>query len=197
MSNWNDTAIPAAAWLLPVGTPGGINSGLDGVPAGSGIVRLGDEIIRLDAGMYRLWRGAAAAPPTGELISWGNAQGIDDAAGRVRELKTAGLLIQDGPDVHRRVGQLALRLIGECLGNGLEAGPTFLLLGRNHARLLVDAYLYEVLLRSDGVSPVSVLCNAVDASRHLPRGRTSVEALADGLPTLVRNEVVLLEAAIR
>jgi hypothetical protein len=197
MSNWSDAAIPAAAWLLPVGTPGGINSGLDGVPAGSGIVRLGDEIIRLDAATYRLWRGAAAAPPIGELISWGNTQGIDDATGRLRELKTAGLLIGDGPDVHRRVGRLALRLIGECMGNGLEAGPTFLLLGRNNARLVVDAYLFEVLLRSDGVSPVSVLCDAVDASRHLPRSRPSVEALADGLPTLVRNEVVLLEAAIR
>ena len=81
------------------------------------------------------------------------------------ELTTAGLLIEDGPDVHRRVGRLALRLIGECMGNGPEAGPTFLLLGRNHARLLVDAYLFEVLLRSDGVSPVSVLCNAVDASQ--------------------------------
>lgn len=197
MSDWSDAAIPAAAWLLPVGTPGGINSGLDGVPAGSGIVRLGDEIIRLDTGMYRLWRGAAAAPPTGELISWGNAQGIDDAAGRLGELKTAGLLIEDGPDVHRRVGRLALRLIGECMGNGPEAGPAFLLLGRNNARLLVDAYLFEVLLRSDGVSPVSVLCDTVDAARPLPRSRPSVEALAAGLPALVRNEVVLLEAAIR
>jgi hypothetical protein len=185
------------AWLLPIGTPGGINSGFDGIPVGSGIVRLGDRLISLDLSLYRLWRAAAAAPRAEELITWGTAQGISDVADRVRHLEDAGLLIKEGPDVQQRIGHLALRLLGECLGNGTDISPAFLVLGRNKTQLQVNAYLFEVLLRSDGVSPVSVTCDALDAARPQPSHRPCIEALAQGLPVLVRNEVVLLEAAVR
>lgn len=151
-------------WLVPVGIPGGVNTGLDGVPPGSGIVRLGRELCYLDFGLYRLWRAAAAAPQTVELISWGIAQGIPNVDDSVRALEDAELLIEEGPDVYHRVGRLAIRLIGECLGNGNEASPTFLVLGRNNAQVRVDASLFEVLMRCDGVSPVSIICEVLDAS---------------------------------
>jgi hypothetical protein len=179
-------------WLIPVGIPGGINAGFDGIPVGSGIVRLGDSLAALDPGHYRLWRAAAAAPQVGQLIAWGAAQGISDAADRVRELQDAELLIGDGPGIAQRIGRLTLRLLGECLGNGADISPVFIMRGRNQTRLQVDAHLFEVLLHSDGVSPISVTCAALDASRSRPGRRPCIETLAEGLPVLVRNEVVLL-----
>lgn len=184
-------------WLLPVGIPGGVNSGFDGVPDGYGIVKLGDKLGCLDPRHYRLWRAAAAAPQAEELIAWGTGRGIPDAAGRVRELEDAGLLIEEGPQVAERVGTLALRLIGECLGNGAEVGPVFLVGGRKGNQLQVDAYLFELLLHCDGVNPVWVTCDALDASRSEPRYRPRLKTLIDGLPLLVRNEVVLLEGVSR
>jgi hypothetical protein len=183
-------------WLLPVGTPGGVNSGLDGIPPGSGIVRLGDKLVYLDLSLYRLWRAAAAAPQAADLISWGNAHGITDADERIHALEDVGLLIEEAPDIEHRVGRLALRLIGECVGNGTEVSPTFLVLGRNDARLQVDAYLFAVLMRCDSVSPISIMCEAVDASRPHD-GPSCIQALTARLPILVRNEVIQLEAAVR
>jgi hypothetical protein len=184
-------------WLLPVGVPGGINSGFDGIPDGSGVVRLGDKLSFLDPDHYRLWRAAAAAPQAEQLIAWGAGQGIPDAAGRVHQLQDAELLIEDAPEVAKRIGGLALRLIGECLGNGAEVSPVFLVRGRNGTQLQVDAYLFEVLLHCDGVSPVSFSCDALDASRSEPGYRPRIQTLTEGLPVLVRNEVVLLEVAVR
>jgi|ERR1700722_3182043 len=184
-------------WILPVGTPGGINSGIGAVQAGSGVVRLGDQLLSLDCSMYRLWRTAAAAPQLEELIAWADAQGMPDARDRIRALEAAGLLIADGPELRQRIGRLAVRLIGECLGNGMQLNSAFLVLGRNKRQLQVDAQLFEVLLRSDGVSPVSLMCDALDAARLDPGGIPRIEFLAEGLPTLVRNEVILLEATIR
>jgi hypothetical protein len=183
-------------WLLPVGIPGGINSGLDGIAAGSGLVRLGDKLAGIELGHYRLWRAAAAAPQAEQLIAWGAAQGIPDAAERVRQLEEAELLIADGPGVEQRIGRLALRLLGECLGNGADLGPAFLVRGRNRTRLQVDGRLFEVLLHSDGVSPLSITCDALDASRSRPGRQRCIETLAEGLPMLVRNEVVLLGEAV-
>jgi hypothetical protein len=182
-------------WLLPVGVPGGINSGFDGIDAGSGIVRLGDKLAGIELGHYRLWRAAAAAPQAEQLIAWGAAQGIPDAAERVRQLEEAELLIADGPGVEQRIGRLALRLLGECLGNGADSSLAFVVLGRGKTQLQVEASLFEVLLNSDGVRPISVTCNALDASQS--RRRPCIESLAEGLPALVRNEVVLLGEAVR
>jgi hypothetical protein len=183
-------------WLLPVGTPGGINSGFDGVRDGSGIVRMGNNIGCLDLDGYRLWRAAAAAPQLDQLIAWGTSKGIPDAADRIRELGEAGLLVEEGPSAAECIGRLALRLIGECLGNGTDVSPVFLVGGRKGNRLQVDAYLFEVLLRCDGVSPVSITCDSLDKSRSEPGYRPRIQTLTDGLPALIRNEVVLLEAAV-
>jgi hypothetical protein len=183
------------SWLVPVGTPGGVNSGMDGVPDGSGVVRLGSELIGLEFSLYRLWRAAAAAPQPGELISWGDAQGIPDAGDRVRALADAGLLIEDGPEVGDRIGRLALRLLGECLGNGADSSPAFLVMGRSGTPVQVGGRLFEILLRADGVSPLATACAALDASRAAES--PGLQALTEGLPLLVRNEVVALEAAMR
>ncbi len=184
------------SWLLPVGTPGGINSGFDGIPDGSGIVRLGEKLMYLDLNLYRLWRAAAAAPQAAELLAWGATHGILEVDDCVRALLDAELLIQEGPDVQLRVGRLALRLIGECLGNGEHLKPTFLVLGRNNVQLQVDAYLFELLMRCNGVSPISMMCDWLDASNPRPGWPPSIETLTAGLPMLVRNEVVQLEAAV-
>ena len=40
--------------------------------------------------------------------------GITDVGDRLRELKEAGLLIEETSDVHAVVGQLAVRVVGEC-----------------------------------------------------------------------------------
>jgi TraM recognition site of TraD and TraG len=79
------------AWLLPVGTPGGICSGLDEIPDGSGIVRLGEQTMYLDPAMYRVWRAAAAAPQIEELIDWATTQGIGEAESLIRDLEGADL----------------------------------------------------------------------------------------------------------
>ena len=185
------------SWLLPVGTPGGINSGFDGIPDGSGIVRLGEEIIYLDLNLYRLWRAVAAAPQAMELRTWANAQGILAVDDCIRALKDAELLIEEGPDIQRRVGRLGFRLIGECLGNGKNLDPMFLVLGRNNAQLRVDVDLFELLMRCDGVSPISMMCSSLDASRPHSGWPPCIETLIAGLPTLVRNEVIQLEAALQ
>lgn len=183
------------SWLVPVGTPGGINSGVDGIPDGAGLVRLGTDLVGLDPGAYRLWRAAAAAPAAGDLIAWAAEQGITEAADRVRALADAGLLLEDGPDAPGRIGRLALRLVGECLGNGADRSPAFLVLGRGGTPMQVGAGLFEILLRADGVSPLAATCEALDAAR--PGSGPGIEALAEGLPLLVRNEVVTLEGAAR
>src|SRR5690349_4335305 len=72
------------SWLLPVGTPGGITSGFEGIPDGSGIVKLADKLGCLDPDQYRLWRAAAAAPQAEDLVEWAASRGIADAARRVR-----------------------------------------------------------------------------------------------------------------
>lgn len=179
-------------WLLPVGTPGGINSGFEDMPAGSGLVRRGGQLLCLDRGAYRLWRAAAAALQSDELLSWGSDLGITDVGGRLGELKEAGLLIEETSDVHAVVGRLAVRLVGECLGNGTEIRPDFLVLGRNNTQLRLDAFLFEILLRSDGVTPVAAICRQLDELRQ-PGQRPSIETLTAGLPALVRNEVVQLD----
>jgi hypothetical protein len=184
-------------WLLPVGTPGGVNSGFDGIPDGSGIVKLGDKLGCLDPGHYRLWRAAVTAPQAEQLIAWGTGQGIADAAERIRQLQEAELLIAEGPAADKQIEGLALRLIGECLGNGAEVSPVFLVRGRNGNQLQVDAFLFEVLLRCDGLNPISVTCETLDATRSEPGYRPRIQTLIAGLPTLVQNEVVLLEVAIR
>ncbi|MGE2818134.1 hypothetical protein ACQI5H_23770 [Mycobacterium heidelbergense] len=183
-------------WLLPVGIPGGVNSGLDGIPDGSGIIRSGDKLIHLDLSLYRLWRTAAAAPQAGELISWATAHGITNAAEGIQALADAELLLEEGPEIEQRVGRLSLRLLGECVGNGTEVSPMFLVLGRNNARLHVDACLFRILILCDRLRPISIVCEAVDASR--PRdGAPCIEALTARLPMLVRNEVIQLEATVR
>jgi len=184
-------------WLLPVGTPGGINSGFDGIPNGSGIVRLGGELGCLEPDDYRLWRAAFAAPQAEELIDWGAERGIAGAADRVRQLEDDGLLLAESPTVSERFGALALRLIGECLGNGEEVSPVFFIGGRSGTRLQVDGFVFEVLLGCDGLGTVGAMCDTLDAMRSEPGYRARLETLTRSLPILVRSEVVQLERAVR
>jgi type IV secretion system protein VirD4 len=68
----------------------------------------------------------------------------------------------------------------------------------NSRRRLVEAADLagpEILLHADGVSPVAAMCGALDAAR--PGPAPGIETLTSGLPLLVRNEVVALEAAAR
>jgi hypothetical protein len=183
-------------WLLPVGTPGGINSGLDGIPDGNGVVRLGEDLVGLDWNLYRVWRAAAAAPQVEELRTWANTNGILAVDECISVLRDAGLLIEDGPHARLHVGRLALRLIGECLGNGSELSSTFFVVGRNNVQLQVDAYVFELLMRCDGLHPISAMCDLLDASAPQPGWPPCIDVLTAGLPMLVRNEVVQLGGAV-
>jgi hypothetical protein len=180
--------------LLPVGTPGGINSGFDGIPAGSGTVRLGSYIVHVDAGTYRLWRMAFAAPERDRLLSWAHSAGLADAKQRIAELESDGLLFEEGPAMPQRMGTIAIRLIGECLGNGTEATPSFHVVGRNGTSLVVNPYLFEILLRSDGVTSLALTCRALESAWPLSVGPSCLEAFCRALPELVRHEVVILDA---
>jgi hypothetical protein len=174
-----------------------MNSGFNGLPEGYGMVRLGTEFACLEPDDYRLWRAAAAAIDAEELRDWGISHGIADAVERVRQLENAELLIAEGPDVAERIRGLVVHLIGECLGNGAEISPVFFVRGRGGAILQVDGFLFELLLRSDGLVPVSVTCEGLDAMRPEPGYRPRIEALTEALPVLVRNGVVLLETAVQ
>jgi hypothetical protein len=180
--------------LLPVGTPGGINSGFDGIPAGSGMVRLGRYIVHLDAGNYRLWRMAFAVPKRDRFIAWARSEGLTDPEQRIAELESDELLFEEGPAMPERVGAMAVRLIGECLGNGTEATSSFHVWGRNGALLVINPYLYEILLRSDGVTPLALICRALESAWPPGAGASCLEAFSGALPELVRNQVVLLDA---
>jgi hypothetical protein len=180
--------------LLPVGTPGGINSGFDGIPAGSGMVRLGRYIVHLDAETYRLWRMAFAAPERDRFVAWARSEGLTDAEDRISELKSDGLLFEEGPAMPEKVGAMAVRLIGECLGNGTEATVGFHVVGRNGTPLVVNPYLYEILLRSDGATPLALISRALESAWPLSAGTSCLEAFCRILPGLVRNEVILLDA---
>jgi hypothetical protein len=180
--------------LLPVGTPGGINSGFDGIPAGSGMVRLGRYIVHLDAETYRLWRMAFAAPERDRFVAWARSEGLTDAEDRISELKSDGLLFEEGPAMPEKVGAMAVRLIGECLGNGTEATVGFHVVGRNGTPLVVNPYLYEILLRSDGATPLALISRALESAWPPSAGTSCLEAFCRILPGLVRNEVILLDA---
>lgn len=184
-------------WLLPVGTPGGINSGFDGMPDGSGFVRLGDKFLNLDANPYRLWHASLAAPQLEELTDWAVTVGINDAETIVRRLEAANLLIEGGREAETCIGRLAIRVTGECIGNGPDKGETFVILGRNGIQLKVNLYVFEVILRSNGACPVSVICDSLDKARTELGHPPSIELLSRDLPMLVRNGVVRLDAAVR
>ena len=184
-------------WVIPVGTPGGICSGFGEVPDGCGIVRLGGGMLALEPNPYRLWQAAAAAPQRGDLIEWALAESIQDPEALIQTLEEAGLLIEERSGVEDRVGRLAIRLAGECHGNGGERGAEFTVIGRNGAALKVDLHFFEILLRSDGVSPVSILCNGLDRAQPELDHPPCLEALVVGLPLLVRNGIVRLDLAVQ
>lgn len=183
------------ASLLPVGRPGGINSGFDGVPAGSGTVRLGRQLVHLDAASYRLWRTAAAAPERNRFVAWARSEGSTDAERRLIDLESEGLLLEESPAMHLQVGNLTVTLIGECLGNGEEPTPKFAVIGRNNRPVMVTPYVYEILLRSDGATSIAAICAVVESAWPADAGTTCLEAFCRVLPHLVRNEILILDAA--
>jgi hypothetical protein len=90
---------------------------------------------------------------------------------------------------------MAVRLIGECLGNGTAATPSFHVVGRNGTSLVVNPYLYEILLRSDGATSLALTCQALESAwPPSSAGPSCLEAFCRALPELVRNEVVILDA---
>ena len=83
---------------------------------------------------------------------------------------------------------------GECLGNGTKVTSSFHVMGRSGTLLVVNPYLYEILLRSDGATPLALTCGALESARPPSAGTSCLEAFCRALPELVRNQVVLLDA---
>lgn len=182
--------------VLAVGTPGGRVSGFDAIPPGSGIVRIGRRITYLEGTLYDVWRKAAMTPAFDELMAWGAACGIADIAGEVSTLEGHGLVVRAGPEGCDSVGALAVRLIGDCLGNGPTPSARFVFVGLGNTRLAVDPFTYEILLRSDGVSPISSTCARLDQAARGRNHKPCLQVLADSLPVLVSHRVVRLDEAV-
>jgi hypothetical protein len=183
-------------WLLPVGTPGGINSGFAGTPDGCGVVRRGTDLVLLEPHVYRLWAAAASARQKDDLAAWATAQSIPRAEDQLQELEDALLMIGE-PGLKLRAGRIAIRLIGEIVGNGAACSTQFIALGQGGTKVGLDPYLFDLLLRTDGVTPISHYCESVDEIRRGQGCPSLLEALSDGLPPLVRTGVVRLDAATR
>lgn len=136
------------------------------------------------------------APGFDELLAWGAATGVADIEGEIDTLQGQGLVIRTGPGDCDRVGALAVRLIGDCLGNGFTPSARFVVVGLGNTQLVVDPFTYEILLRSDGVSPVSSTCGLLDKAARGRNHKPCLEVLAEGMPTLVAHRVVRLDEAV-
>jgi hypothetical protein len=183
-------------YILPVGIPGGLNSGLGGLPTGTGMIRRGGEFIALEQRSYLLWRAAAATPEAAQLARWATESGIDQLETRIGSLLESELCVEHTA-TSTDVGRLAALLIGECLGNGPQPSPRFVVRGATGRRIDVDARVFEVLLRSDGMSDLGQLCATVDGQRTDVTLPPTLEAFASGLALMVSSGVVRLDGVSR
>lgn len=181
--------------VLPIGTPGGIVRGFRKVPDGSGVVRLGGDLVFLGPHLYQLWIAAAAAPRSTELITWAIAESMVDVPDLLSDLDAAGLLVEGKSNLRRSMGRLSARLTGELVGNALHAKAYFVALGQGGMQVELDPYSFDFLLRTDGVSPIESFCKSNDQLRKKHKHGDSVEAISDNLPVLVRAGVIRLDLA--
>lgn len=184
-------------WLLPVGIPAGVNFGFSGVAAGSGMVRMGPDILVVPPVLYGAWVAAARFPDWDELQHWGTESDVPDIAGPVRSLCDAGLLISESQDALSQIGTLAVTLLGECLGNTAESEEEFSVLGRDGTKVCLDLRLHEILLRSNGVTGLASICDALDRYHLDPSGAGSLEVVARSLPALVRCGIARADRSVR
>jgi hypothetical protein len=180
-------------WVVPVGVAGGVNSGFGGIPDGSGIIRLADQVLIVEPDLYRLWQRAASAPELEQLLEWAAAEGIADAQDLVQDLLARGLLIAQSATLAPRVGPLAISMIGDLLGNGDDPQAPFVAAGRDGALIGVSLHLFELLLRCDGATAVEALCNGLDEASGASANHT-LAGICEGLPVLVSNGIVRLNA---
>ncbi len=181
--------------LMPVGTPGGINSGFAALPDGSGIVQLGSHTLALDGERYRMWEFTANVPSTETLMEWATALGIDQPDGLLRTLKDAELIVEERADPRILAGRVAIRFVGIGLGNGNDPASPFVLRGRDGSRVQCGLFVYEALLRSDGVRSILAICDEIQT--EAPSEASFLGETMTSLPVLVRDGVVRLDAAVR
>jgi hypothetical protein len=180
-------------WLLPVGIPGGANFGLSGISAGSGIVRMGTDMLVVPTVLYDTWLAAANFPDWDELLDWGKKGDVLDIEAQISALRHAGLLIVELPDAVSYIAPLAISLTGRCLGNTTENKTQFSVLGRDGAQVHLDLRLHEILLRSDGVTSVTAICQLLDGSLSDVAGTGSLEVVTRSLPVLMRYGVARVD----
>lgn len=183
--------------LAPVGVPGGLVSGLGGSPTRvEGLVRLGEEVLSLDPARYLLWRGCSVVPDEASLLEWAGRKGIEAADSLLRTLKDTWLVVELRPDRPVHAARLALRIAGELAGNGTTGVLRFSVLGRGTSAVVVEAGLYEVLLRSDGTRSIAEVCEEVDrlATHGSPQ---ALPPVFESLPLLIRSGAVGLDLARR
>jgi hypothetical protein len=180
-------------WVAPVGVSGGLNTGFTGIPDDSGLVRLGGGIAMLEPDLFRLWRGAAAAPQLDELVQSAAGERIEDAEGKVRDLEEEGLVVIESPDIEPVVRRLAISLVGDLLGNEGDARSPFIAVGRRGARIQLPVADFELLLRSDGATTVGTICDGLRGSPLSTDGSDVLRSICLGLPELVRHQVVRLD----
>ncbi len=186
-------------WLLPVGIPGGVSTGFVGQPDRCGVVRCGGQTLGVAVETYLLWRAAAVTPDRGELTAWAHAQNLGDVELRLTTLLEAGLLVERSSGAVGLDGfaGLAVRLVGELLGNVTSPAGRFVVRGAGGARVEVDARVYEALLRTDGVTTIPAVCAEVDGLRTDIALPPTVDTLLEGIPVLVSSASVCLDRAVR
>jgi hypothetical protein len=182
--------------LLAVGTPGGIVSGFEGLPDGSGVVKLGDQLLSLDAARYRLWEAIHVAPTYAALHALAGAEANESAESLLPPLMDAGLIV-DWTDDGDRFTILAqahsVRFIGRLLGNGGRRNEAFVL-GETGSRAVarVDSLLYEFLLWTDGQASIVDRCRRLDTS-SFGLAVDAVQHVVAALPVLMRTGMIQLD----
>lgn len=180
--------------LLAVGAPGGTISGFSGIADGSGFLRLGAELMYLEAPRYRLWRATALAPERAGLLAWAAGDGIADAESLLRTLVDALLVAELRDEPRIPAARLAITLTGEGVGNGTGRDPAFAFLGRDGAAVRVSVLVFEALMRCDGRASIAQACEPVQAAA--PPGAPAVlQGLCAALPLLMRHGIVRLDLA--
>jgi hypothetical protein len=184
------------AWVMPVGAPGGNNSGFADIEDGSGMVRLGEGILILAPESYQLWRWATTVPEVDELLALADQEGFERTQSLVEGLIESGLMIRQAADVRARMADLSISVVGDLLGNGSDPRGFFVITGRTGARVDVAIQCFEVLLRSDGTKTVGAICGRMQDALEAAAPRPILEYVCDALPVLVRNDIVRLNRPI-
>jgi hypothetical protein len=183
LASWSWDGVPAA---LPLGVPLGIRYGGGSPDDLSGVIRLGRDLVTVDAALYDAWQTLrvpqdllATKPPSIAKV----------------QLEERGLVLRLPPDPDRALSTLDDLLPSTC---GLGAGNTpaypdaFAIVSHEYRPLaVVDAATYAVWTRAGAGFTVAAACAAAAVDFDDPVAVR--RALLRSLPVLIACGVLFLE----